>query len=70
MKYQGLKEVECIVYPNDYVYTKKKGILFNFVMLNLLLCCVVGVFSVILKFFGTSANEILEIIVNSFVMGI
>lgn len=65
MKYHGLREVKCDVYPNDYVYNKKGSALYDFAIFNLALCSVVGVAAVILRFFGTSANEIMEIIVKT-----
>lgn len=62
MKYDGIKEVKSICYPNDYLYVKKKSNILNIIIINLVICLIVAVTVIAAKYFGGRAEEVLNVI--------
>ncbi len=60
MKYNGIKEVKCVVYPNNYIVVAKSNKVLSYIIINLAICLGVCATILISKYIGGTAQEIVE----------
>lgn len=70
MKYEGFKEVESKSYPSEEVHYKRSSKVLSFVMLNLIFCLLAVSVIIAVRYFGGSAEEVLNSITQTIAKGI